>query len=283
MMNDEALRAFIEGAGPWHHRHELREGIFTQSSSQRDQKDLSISIIDPAARFTALTRNVFPNGLEGRRFLDCACNSGGYCFAAADAGAKEAFGFDIREHWIRQAEFVAANRAKGAEGVRFAQADLMSVDLPRRGYDVTFFNGILYHLSSPVGGLKIAADATKELLFMSTAVTASEPDAVEEPGMKLIRENPASLMAGSQTLAWLPSGPKVLESTLAWLGFPEFRILSWKRKRTGYRNPRGRIAIVAAREKGRLADIDNAAPVNEVIDSRAAAAKGARAATSTNA
>ena len=273
-MNNDELRTHIEELGPWHHRHELREGVFTQSSSQRDQKDLSISIIDPQSRFAALTSKVLPDGLEGRSFLDCACNSGGYCFAAVDAGATEAFGFDIREHWIRQAEFVAANRAKGAEGVRFAQADLMNVDLPRRGFDVTFFNGILYHLASPVGGLKIAADATKELLFMSTAVTASEPDAVEDPGMKLIRENPASLMAGSQTLAWLPSGPKVLESTLAWLGFPEFRILRWIRKRSGYRNPRGRIAIVAAREKGRLADIKDAAPVDEVVDSRAAAARG---------
>lgn len=276
-MTDEELQAAIEELGPWHHRHLLRNGIFTQSSSQQDQKDLSISIFDPRERYHGMMEHVLPDGLEGRRFLDCACNSGGYCFAAMEDGAKEAFGFDIREHWIRQAEFVAANRERGAEGIRFQQADLMSIDLPPQGYDVTFFNGILYHLAAPVAGLKVAADATSELLIMSTALTPSAPDEEEVPGLRLIRENPASLMAGSLPLAWLPSGPKVLQSILASLGFPEFRIIRWFRTRTGYRTPRGRILVAAAREKGRLEGLNNAEPVNEVIDSRAAAARGAPA------
>ena len=52
-MNNDELRTHIEELGPRHHRHELRERVFTQSSSQRDQKDLSISIIDPQSRFAA--------------------------------------------------------------------------------------------------------------------------------------------------------------------------------------------------------------------------------------
>jgi tRNA (mo5U34)-methyltransferase len=41
---------------------------------------------------------IYPGGLEGRRFLDCACNCVAYSFWAKELGASETFGFDVREH-----------------------------------------------------------------------------------------------------------------------------------------------------------------------------------------
>ena len=48
--------------------------------------------------------------MEGRRVLDCACNCGYFLFWSRELGAGEGLGFDAREHWIRQARFLAAHR-----------------------------------------------------------------------------------------------------------------------------------------------------------------------------
>jgi tRNA (mo5U34)-methyltransferase len=50
--------------------------------------------------------------------LDCACNCGAFLFWAKELGADECFGFDIRQHWIDQAEFLREHRAWPTEGMR---------------------------------------------------------------------------------------------------------------------------------------------------------------------
>ena len=174
-------------------------------------------------------------------------------------GAGECFGFDARSHWIDQARFLAEHRVKPSDGMRFEVCDLY--DLPKVApgrFDVTWFNGIFYHLPDPVAGLKLAADITDELLILNTAVKAGHPDG----GMVIAHENPDRLLAGMDDLNWFPTGPRVLTGILRWLGFSEVRCSVW---RTPQNQKPGldRIEMLAAREEGYLADFDAAAGEGE--------------------
>jgi tRNA (mo5U34)-methyltransferase len=204
-------------------------------------------------------RKVFPNGLEGRSVMDCACNCGAYLFWSKEHGAGECFGFDARSHWIDQARFLAEHRVKPSDAMRFEVCNLYDLPTVAPGrFDVTWFNGIFYHLPDPVAGLKLAADITDELLILNTAVMSGHPDG----GLVVAHENPDRLLAGMDDLNWFPTGPAVLARILRWLGFAEVRCSVW-RTPPNQKPGLDRIEMVAAREEGYLADFDAAAGEGE--------------------
>jgi hypothetical protein len=111
------------------------------------------SVIRPDQRITQLVEEVFPEGLAGRSFLDCACNAG------------RSFGFDVRDHWIQQARFLA--RHLPSENIAFETCDLAA--LPALGlepFDVTLFMGIFYRLPDPIAGLRGLSDATRRIVLV---------------------------------------------------------------------------------------------------------------------
>jgi len=254
------LQAEMEAMGPWHHRVHLRDDLFTGSSINTDTTGEPVTFFDPNRSFKTAIKNVLPNGLEGRSFLDVACNAGGYCFAAKDHGASQTYGFDIRNHWINHAKFIQENRAADSTGMTFKVADLLNFGKEGGHFDIAWFSGIFYHLPDPVTALKLVADRTNELLFLNTACMVL-PEGVEETrGMNIKLEGTEQLMSGTYQLSWLPSGPNVLKSILRWLGFPESRTYFWitpEQDHTAKLPLTGRIAIMAAREKGRLNDVPN--------------------------
>lgn len=241
-MTDEhdALRDVIRRLGPWHHDVEVAPGVRTGDPALAAPADPALgtpTVIQPSAFLAPLIRALFEGGMTGRSFLDCACNGGGYVFAAAEMGSPRAYGFDVRRHWIDQAEFLA--RHLPSAGVTFGCHDL--ADLPRLGlepFDVTLFSGIFYHLPDPVAGLRIAADLTREVLMVNTS-------ALPGPGNALVlsHESDSLLMSGVHRLAWLPTGPPVVEAILRWCGFPHTRLVFDVALPNGWR----RIFIVAAR------------------------------------
>ncbi len=253
-MDNEALIDNVQSMAPWHHRLKLRDGVFTESKKTNDLTKTVVHLVDPHQSFHFAIKHVLPNGMEGRSFLDCACNCGGHSFAAKDAGASRTHGFDVRDHWINQAKFVAKNREADSTGMTFEVADLMQIEGGGQDFDVTWFSGIFYHLPDPVTGLKYAADRTKELLFLNTSCSAYVPGEPENPALHYKKEGVEQLMSGVYGLSWLPSGPRVLKDILNWLGFPETRIYYWVSKPPNdtTQNPMSRIGIVAAREPGRL-------------------------------
>ncbi|MEM8686990.1 MAG: class I SAM-dependent methyltransferase [Pseudomonadota bacterium] len=258
MHSDDDLVAEMEKMGPWHHRIEMRENIFTGSSVQEDPTGSPVTYIDTAQSFETSVAHVLPRGMEGRSFLDCACNCGGYSFAAKDRGASKVYGFDIRDHWIDQARFVQDHREADSSGMLFETADLLDLRDRDEKFDVTWFSGIFYHLHDPVAALKLAADNTNELLFLNTACMRQDEGGETQPGLVYKLEGTEQLMSGVYRLSWLPTGPKVLSGILAWLGFPETRVYHWV-ERPG-ENSQGRpfharIALVGARETGRLEDV----------------------------
>jgi tRNA (mo5U34)-methyltransferase len=250
-MDEARLREEIIRLGPWHFDIKVAEGLTTAVSLEAPPGTYSesfgeVSFQDIRAEHRVHLKNLYPGGLEGRTVLDCACNSGGYLFWSRELGAGACYGFDAREHWIRQARFIQEHRPD-ADDMRFEVMDLY--DLPERGlepFDLTIFKGIFYHLPDPVRGLRIAADLTKEALILDTNSRAGQPDgllAVQEEGVDAV-------MLGIHGLNWHPTGPGTVIQILEWAGFVEFHVMRWARE---YEPGVGRFGMVASKKPGLLA------------------------------
>ncbi|MEM7455645.1 MAG: methyltransferase domain-containing protein [Planctomycetota bacterium] len=274
-MTREELESRIRELGPWHHDIQLTDelstgGVFSPDGTLKRVNNEGVSLISPRTRFHAELKTLFPRGMKGKRFLDCACNAGGYCFWATEFGADHAVGFDVREHWINQGLFVKEHRTVApVDNVNLQVMDLY--DFPKvetEDFDMTYFSGIFYHLPDPVTGLKIAADRTRDILVLNTAMMpkSSEDEESQLAGMTLSFEGTEQLMSGVHRLSWLPNNPQTLVKILRWLGFEDVFMTIDKTKTLDQSNFKGganpqlskrrrRIGYYAAREKGRLKEM----------------------------
>jgi tRNA (mo5U34)-methyltransferase len=277
-MSEDALREEIVRLGPWLLDVEVRPGLTTQAAQAEGEYDREsfgrVGFYAPREHFQGVLRRVYPDGLAGRSVLDCACNCGAFSFWAKEEGAAECLGFDVRPHWIEQARFLAANRAEPSDGMRFEVMDLY--DLPQSGagqFDITFFNGILYHLPDPVTGLKAAADMTRELIVLNTATRLGHPDGA----LIAARESREKVASGVYGLNWFPTGPQVVGRMFEWMGFPHWRCTRWRAAEN--QGPGlGRMELIAAREEALLDHYDDALdPTERVVEmARTAVPPGAR-------
>ena len=247
------LKEEIIKLGPWHLEVEVTPGLSTRAWLDAPPGSYPESLgrtnfQAPRRSFRELMQAVYPEGLGGRAVLDCACNCGAYVFWARELGAGRCFGFDVREHWIHQARFLQKHRAGGDESLRFEVLDLY--ELPGKGlepFDVTLFNGIFYHLPEPVGGVRIAAELTKELIMVDTATRSDRED-----GMLVVgSESREQVMSGVHGLMWRPTGPRVLERILSHAGFEETALVDWKQETVapGW----GRLQMLGSKKPGLLA------------------------------
>jgi tRNA (mo5U34)-methyltransferase len=250
--SESRLRAQILELAPWHIAVDVTPQLNTRIALEMTEGE-GMKPMELGRRFKRKMRLLYPDGLDGRSYLDCACNCGAYVFWAKEIGAGECLGFDVREHWIKQARFLLANRTPGpADAVRFERCDLRDVESLGAGpFDVTHFKGIFYHLPDPVHGLKIVADMTRDVLILNTTVRSDVPDGY----LEMYDEDPSKPMAGADEFGWFPTGPKVLERILRWAGFAEFRLLSWRAvgKRKG-----SRLELAASKRRGLLEHVPEA-------------------------
>ena len=113
----DELAAEVIRLGPWHIEVEITPEVSTAVALDAPPGTYpdSFGKISFSRRYDGIMarlRKVFPNGLEGRSVMDCACNCGAYLFWSKEHGAGECFGFDAREHWIEQARFLAEHRGQ---------------------------------------------------------------------------------------------------------------------------------------------------------------------------
>jgi SAM-dependent methyltransferase len=252
MMHD--LVSQLRDLAPWHFDVELGEGIRTVDGNQArygGKEEWPIAVINPS-ELAPLLKRIYPDGLGGKRFLDVACNGGGYSILAKRLGARFVLGFDAREHWIFQATFLV--RELGLEGIEFRRADLHSFG-GGEAFDICLFKGILYHLPDPVAGLRQVADLTREVIIVD-----SETDGERgELCLRLNKEGVGSLMTGIHGLAWWPSGPDLIAVILGWLGFTQTREIFWQPTRAPGRRRPGRCRIIGARSADFLIHFDRSA------------------------
>ena len=158
-LSAEELREEVIRLGPWHVEVEITPEVSTAAFLDAPAGDATRTT-SASCTSSARTRAscggcgaCSRRGWTGRRVLDCACNCGYFLFWSKELGAGECLGFDAREHWIRQARFLAAHRAQPSDGIRFEVCDLYDLPALDPGrFDVTFFNGIFYHLPEPDHG-----------------------------------------------------------------------------------------------------------------------------------
>jgi 2-polyprenyl-3-methyl-5-hydroxy-6-metoxy-1,4-benzoquinol methylase len=245
---------------PWHLDIPLTESISTGSafgakSLEREENE-GVSLISPRDSFVNFVKQLFGGSLAGKSFLDCACNSGGYCFFAREMGAERCFGFDVRKHWIDQARFVQRNRTVApVDRIEFREMDLVELaklNLPP--FDFVLFKGIFYHLAEPIAALKTVADLTRDVLWFNSATFDDD----EGNSLYCTYESPNPVMSGVHVLSWLPTGPHVMGKILYWCGFRDIRMTFHKKELSPNEPRRGRIEIFAAREPGRLEGLRNA-------------------------
>src|SRR3954451_1349357 len=248
---DPGTEALIEAGArlsPWAYEIEVRDGVTTSQFNARSNPALGelgvVGFSSPEERFKALLLRLFPNGLEGRSVLDCACNSGAFLFWAKELGAGRCFGFDVRERWIEQARFLAEHRSAPADDLSFDVQDLYDVpSLRLEPFDVALFYGIFYHLPSPIAGLKVVADLAREAVVISTTTMDGHED-----GLLVVNEESTELLrSGVYGLSWFPTGPEILRRSLAWMGFPEARVDRWRRRRGQRADRKAELRLVAAR------------------------------------
>ncbi len=254
--NRQWLESQIHELSPWHHDIQITEDLSTGQVFAEERRldrgeNKGVSLISPRDWFMQTARDLYPRGLSGKRFLDCACNAGAYCFFARELDALYSVGFDVRDHWIRQAKFIQQYRTVSpTDRIEFQVMDLF--DLPSQSlmpFDFTQFRGIFYHLPDPIHGLKLAADLTTDVILVNTA-TLDDPN---NPGgltpcRRPVEQSGQKVMSGVHEVAWFPNGPQAINEILRWLGFEEVKLVRRVRKEKN----RGRIEVIAARNSGRL-------------------------------
>jgi hypothetical protein len=249
-MSDRAgLRDEIIRLGPWHFDIEVAEGLTTAVSLEappgtHPESFGPVGIQDNRAQFQNRLRQLYRQGLEGRTVLDPACNGGAYLFWAREVGAGDCFGSDVREHWIRQANFLQEHRPD-SDRIRFEVMDVYDLPALRlEPFDITIFGGLFYRLPDPVSGLKIAADLTKELMIFDTLTRWG----MEDDSLSVDYAGTDTLMVGVHGLNWIPTGPSVVERVMRWAGFTDTQVMRWVQ--TGPTS--GRVGILASKRPGLL-------------------------------
>jgi SAM-dependent methyltransferase len=247
------VEARLRDLAPWHFNMEVLPGIRTVDYNKESYGlvDLDkVGIINPS-EMSGLLQCLLPDGgIAGKTFLDVGCNGGGYCFVAHELGAKSCSGFDVRDHWIRQAEFI--------KSVKFPQADTLSFVLkdvkelaPDRQYDVTLFKGVFYHLPDPIAMLNKLCALTGRVIIVDSATRSDIPEECMVPW----QESRTHVMSGVDGLGWFPGGPAAVKPILAWSGFPHMRVVQY---RTGDKAKRfrGNFRVIAARRESEFAIYD---------------------------
>ncbi|OED43997.1 hypothetical protein AB833_02620 [Chromatiales bacterium (ex Bugula neritina AB1)] len=258
----------INDLGPWHHKVEVRPGIYTVpgESDKNKHGTAPVVFIDDREEFKKLIESIYPRGIEGKSLLDSACNCGAYSMFFQQFGGEKSLGFDAREHWIAQANFLRENLVLNRNSAKFVVSDLYDVkNMGLSPFSVSLFKGIFYHLPDPIGGLKVVADLTDELMIFNSASRRSSV-----PGLVIASENTKNVMSGMHGLNWFPSDPDVVVEILRTMGFVDFRVLFWH-KRPGFKvgtkrgfiryvkniiKGNGRFALLASKRRGLFDDFD---------------------------
>jgi tRNA (mo5U34)-methyltransferase len=225
---------------PWHYDFEIAEGVRTHALNDPGNLDHVMSALDPY-RMVSIFKRFYPQGLGGKDILDIGCNAGGYCFIAAELGARSAIGFDIRQHWLDQAAFIHRVKYPGLTNASFRIGDAKTALREMGSVDMVIFDGIFYHLPDPITVLLQACAAARETIFVNTMTDDTIPEHCLAPKM----ESKTRLLSGVDGLAWAPGGPAAIQTILRHAGFTRFDV-NFHARSTGS-DGKGRMEVIGRR------------------------------------
>ena len=246
----------LQALAPWHFDIPVGQGLRTIHGNQTaydDPDKVGVGTVNTDS-IRALLNKLFPNGMADRSFLDAGCNGGAYCFLAKELGASHVVGFDVREHWIKQAQFLTSILETDVSNMQFCVKHLHEFEAPEKHFDVTLFKGVFYHLPNPIAAVEKLCSLTNNVIIIDTASKQGIP----ANSMVTHFENQTQVMSGVDHLAWLPGGPQAVGDILKWLKFPHMRVDMNHHGWPGGLPDWGRFRIVAARDESAFADFDSA-------------------------
>ncbi len=124
-----------------------------------------------SALISATVAELLGEELKSASVLDVACNCGVFSLDLADRGAAHVTGFDLIEHNIEQARFLADTF--GFSNVQFSVANIK--DLRESGtFDVVLNLGLMYLLSTPFEVLRRCFELTEQFCVIDT-ICHTEP------------------------------------------------------------------------------------------------------------
>jgi SAM-dependent methyltransferase len=228
-MNRDTIISKLRSLSPWHLNIHLIDDIYTSVGNQDKYDDFNkqgISLVDPT-KMKELFQNLYSDGLKSKSFLDVGCNSGGYCFLANELGARYAYGFDAREHWINQANFIKEVKEIDDSSIEFRVHHINDLVNCERKFDVTLFKGVFYHLPDPIHAMEMLSNITNDIIIVDSACRMDIP----EEAMISKFEGTDKLMSGVDGLSWHPGGPKAIHNLGRHFGFNYFFVVSNSRRR----------------------------------------------------
>lgn len=165
MTPEEKRRLASDGPG-WMYEFDLGDGIKTPLL---DEELRSVHQTREQMILSAL-REVFPEGLAGKRALDVACNEGYFSQMLYCLGATVR-AIDIRPQNIERARIIQSLHRLDTSRLIFEVENFLENRDPERSYDLTLFLGVLYHLENPMGALRLLRKITKTLCVLETQLT----------------------------------------------------------------------------------------------------------------
>lgn len=230
---------------PWHQCVQVTEDLNTNIFDGEYNDRRMVWHYQHSSKFIY---EVYGEDLINKTMLDCGCNAGGHLFGAAKKGIKQGFGFDARELWINQANWLKNNIS--IHKTNHLEFKVMNIfDIPKNDigkFDITMYSGLFYHVEEPFLSLKVVADVTDELLIINTAYEASHNQETGKDCLYFKRESIVDPLSGIHGISWLPSGEKVIISMLRALQFKEFYLM-FKRNREFGHERGGRLALAASK------------------------------------
>ena len=190
--------------------------------------------LDGAAEWPAL-RGMLP-AMGGHDVVDLGCGFGWFCRWAIGAGARSVLGVDLSANMLERARVETADPA-----VRYAQADLDSLELPEAAFDLAY-SSLAFHYVADFARLarsvRRALRPGGQLVFSiehPIYMAPSRPDWATLPDGRKVWPLDSYLREGPRTTHWLVPGVvkhhRTLGTTLNVLieaGFAIRRVEEWK-------------------------------------------------------
>ena len=248
MTNEELIREMSK-LSPWHQSIQLNSELNT-NHFKSDMPDRIMVSHRASAKFLS---KVYKDDLSKKSIIDCGCNAGALLFEAAKIGIGRGVGFDARELWINQANFVKNNiTLYNTDNLEFRVMNLY--DLPNTiigNFDITMYSGLFYHVEDPFLSLKILSERTNELMIVNTMYEGSHNQNTQKDCLYFKPEGTAEPLSGVNGVAWNPSGENLLIELLKRLGFVEFELM-FKRAVEIVPGSNGRLSLAASKVSGLL-------------------------------